>query len=331
MSDADLVWLRPLWLWGFLPLVLVITFWYRRSTIGSAWERVVDPKLQQYVLDGSDAKRRLGPWLLFSAWILCLLLLAGPVWEKQEVPVFQANQAEVVLFDLSSSMQVDDIAPSRLTRARFKLTDLLADSDGHQIGLIAFAERPYVISPLTEDTSTIEAFLPSLTPDIMPVQGSRLDLAIDRALELLAQTGVSQGHILYMGDQMVSERDFKAAQRARDAGHRLSILAIGTASGKPLRDASGQFTRDASGSIVVPSVSVSAMKELATIGGGTAVSLTTNDEDLQQLARVRSSIGIEEGNSQASMRQTYWVEYSPWLVWPLLLGALTLFRRGVLV
>lgn len=330
MSDADLVWLRPLWLWGFLPLVLAITFWYRRSLVGSAWERVVDPQLQQYVLEGENAKRRIGPWLLFIAWALCLLLLAGPVWEKQEVPVFQANQAEVVLFDLSASMQVDDIAPSRLARARFKLTDLLTESEGQQIGLIAFAERPYVVSPLTEDTSTIEAFLPSLSTDIMPVQGSRLDLAIERALELLAQTGVTQGHILYMGDQELSERDFKAAQLLRDAGHRLSVLAIGTASGRPLRDAGGQFIRGANGAIVVPSVSMSAMSELAAIGGGTAVRLTTGDEDLQRLAQVRSSIGIEEGDSQAPTRQTYWVEYSPWFVWPLLFGALTLFRRGVL-
>lgn len=330
MSEADFVWLRPLWLWGFVLWVLALAFWYRRSVGGSAWERVVDPKLQQYVLDGTHAQRRIGPWVLFAAWALSLLLLAGPVWEKQEVPVFQANQAEVVLFDLSSSMQVDDVAPSRLARARFKLTDLLADSDGQQIGLIAFAERPYVISPLTEDTSTIEAFLPSLSTDIMPVQGSRLDLAIERALELLEQTGVSQGHILYIGDQEIGGRDLQAAQRARDAGHRLSVLAIGTASGRPLRDAVGQFIRDTNGGIVVPSVNMSAMRELATTGGGRAVSLTSGNDDLQQLTQVRSSIAIEAGDSEAPSRQTYWVEYSPWFVWPLLVGALTLFRRGVL-
>jgi len=257
-------------------------------------------------------------------------MLAGPVWEQHEVPVFQAQQAEVVLFDLSRSMLADDIAPDRLTRARFKLTDLLSRSEGRQIGLIGFAERPYVISPLTEDTNTIQAFIPSLSPDIMPVQGSRLDLAIERAVTLFEQTGVQQGHILYIGDQEVGARDINAAIGARENGHRVSVLAVGTDAGKPLRDAQGQFLQDANGSIVVPQVRMASMQDLAAAGSGLAVRLTTNSMDLDQLAGVRDAIAIEAGDPLEAASKTYWIEYSPWLVWPLMLCALWLFRRGVL-
>ncbi|MFK7861120.1 MAG: VWA domain-containing protein [Granulosicoccus sp.] len=327
--ESGLQWLRPYWLMGFVPLLFLLVYWLRRGAGKSAWERVVDPQLQPYVIDGISSQTDRSAYYLFAGWALALLLLAGPVWEQREVPVFQAQQAELVLFDLSRSMLSDDIAPDRLTRARFKLSDLLSQSEGRQTGLIGFAERPYVISPLTEDTGTIEAFVPSLSPDIMPVQGSRLDLAIDRAVELLEQAGVSQGHILYIGDQVIGERDLDAASRARALGHRLSVLAVGTSAGKPLRDEQGQFIQSANGGIVVPQVNMALMNNLAVSGAGRAVRLTTDQADLVQLASVREAISVEAGDPLEASRKTYWIEYSPWLVWPLMFGALWLFRRGV--
>jgi len=329
MSEVELQWLRPSWLWCFMPLVFAFVFWLRRGLNKSAWESVVDPQLQPYVISDDDAKRVVAPYALFAGWALCLIMLAGPVWEQREVPVFQAQQAEVVLVDLSRSMLSDDVAPNRLTRTRFKLSDLLKQSKGRQIGLIGFTERPYVISPLTEDTETIEAFLPSLSPDIMPVQGSRLDLAIERALVLLEQASVQQGHILVIGDHEVGARDISAATRAREAGHRLSVLAVGTSAGKPLRDEQGQFVLDASGGIVVPQLNMVSMNDLAVAGAGRAVALSTGNRDLEQLAEVRDAVAVEAGDPAEAAQKSYWVEYAPWLLWPLMCTALLLFRRGV--
>lgn len=331
MSVSDLHWLRPLWLWGVLPLALLLLYWLRRDGTGSAWDRVIDAKLQPYVIDGNVTKRKRAPLLMFAGWFVAIILLAGPVWEQQEVPVFQARQAEFVLFDLSLSMMADDIAPNRLTRARFKLGDLLARSEGRQIGLIAFTERPYIISPLTEDTQTIDAFLPSLSPSVMPVQGSRLDLAIERAVDLFEQASVPQGHILYIGDHNAGASDINAAISAREAGHRVSVLAVGTPVGRPLRDDQGQFLIDASGSIVVPQLNMATMRDLAAAGGGRAVSLATGTDDLEQLDAIRKAVAIKASDPEEATRKSYWIEYSPWLLWPLMLGLLCLFRRGVLM
>jgi len=254
--------------------------------------------------------------------------MAGPVWQQQEVPVFQAEQAEVVVFDLSRSMRADDVLPDRLTRARFKLVDLLQQSEGRQTGLIAFSERPYVISPLTEDASTIEAFVPSLDPDIMPVQGSRPDLAMTRALELLEQAGVTQGHILLITDTQVTESDINIAREIESRGHRLSVLGVGTAAGAPLRDASGQFLQRSDGAIVVPRLNLTGLRQLAEAGGGVAVRLGAGRQDLDLLETVRQSIAIQVSGESSAERQ-YWIEYAPWGVWVLLLFALGAFRRGV--
>ena len=330
MSGVEFQWLRPMWLLGLIPLALLAAYWLRRQARQSAWENMVDPHLRAYVIDDASVRKRKGPLALFAGWALGIILLAGPVWEQQEVPVFQAQKAEVILLDLSRSMLADDIAPDRMTRARFKLADLLAASTGRQIGLIGFAERPYVIAPLTEDTATIEAFLPSLNTNIVPAQGSRLDLAIERAVELLQQARVREGHILYIGDQEVDARDLEAAAQVQRQGHRLSVLAVGTTSGRPLRDESGQFLKDANGAIVVPQVSMQDMRALAESGAGIAVRLTTDGRDLALLRSVREDLLIESDSAEEAGSQNYWVEHSAWLVWLLVFTSLLLFRRGVL-
>jgi len=331
MNTDTFIWMRPHWLWALVPLLALSIMWFRRQRSGSAWDKVVDPALQPYVIEAGQASRHYGPWLLLSAWALCVVLLAGPVWKQQEVPVFQGEQAEVIVFDLSRSMRSDDLPPDRLTRARFKLIDLLRRSDGRQTGLIAFAERPYVISPLTEDASTVEAFVPSLDPDIMPVQGSRLDLAIERAVMLLSQASVRQGHVIVISDATVNERDRAAATAAYESGHRLSVLAVGTSAGSPLRDEQGQFVQRSNGSIVVTRLDMTGMRGLASAGGGLAVELSSGSEDLDQLDSVRQRIALSGDMTEARAEKIYWVEYAPWGVWILLVMLLGAFRKGVMM
>lgn len=325
----SLEWLRPAWLWGLVPLLAALVYRLRVSSTRNAWDAIVDPVLQPYVVEGQDVTSARGTLLLFAAWALALLLLAGPVWQQREVPVFEAEQAQLIAFDLSRSMLTDDLAPNRLTRARFKLTDLLQRSHGRQTGLIAFAERPYVISPLTDDAETINAFVPSLSPEIMPAQGSRLDLAIERAVQLFGQAGARSGHIILITDSPGTPAAVDAARQARSAGYRLSVLAVGTATGAPLRGEDGQFLQYANGSIVVPQLDMESLRTLAAAGGGRAVTLATSADDLDVLDDVLDRVALAEDAEQQAVSKVYWIEYSPWLLWPLLLLLLFGFRRGV--
>lgn len=337
MSDSEFSFLRPDWLWALLPVLLLAVHWWRRRQAPSAWDSLVDVELQAYVIEPGSERNSRAPLALFAAWALCVLLLAGPVWEQQDVPVFEAEDAEVVLLDLSRSMLTDDVKPNRLTRARFKLEDLLKRRQGVQVALLAFSERPYVISPLTDDTETIDAFVPSLTPEIMPVQGSRVDLAIDRAIELLQQANVSAGRLILLTDSEVTPRALEAARRVREQGHRLSIIGVGTLRGAPLRGADGRFMQEANGAIVVPQLDMNALRQLAQAGGGVAVKLSTDERDLDSILANNASleaIGLPASQgpdtTELLMQQRWWIERGPWLLPLFALAALFLFRRGVI-
>lgn len=327
----ELHWLRPWWLLALVPLGLMLWQLVRHWQTSNDWERIVDPVLAPYVLETAGAGVRRWPlYVLAVVWLLTVLILSGPTWEKLEMPVYAGQDAQVLVLDLSRSMDVDDLKPSRLSRAKFKVADLLERGRGMQVGLIVFSEVPYVVSPLTDDVDTLAAFLPALTTSVVPVQGGRPGPAIERAQSLLQQAGVSAGTVILLTDSDTDDAAAIAAQNLRNAGYRLSVLGVGTENAEPIRGEDGNFLQDDSGKIVLPRLEREALRQLASIGGGVYADIQSTSADLDLIdASVDRSGEIRD--TEAEQRESAnWIEYAPWLLPLVLLMMLFMFRRGVL-
>ena len=332
MILESLQWLRPLWLLSVVPL-LPLWWWTVRRIQGSGgWEAWVDPELQPYVLSEKKPSATLGVHVLFLSWLVCVFVLAGPVWEKQAVPVFESRPSMVAVVDVSPSMNLDDLQPSRMERAVFKLSDFLDQSKGIDIGLLVFAERPYIVSPLTDDVNTLKAFLPSINTGLAPVSGSQLHLAIDKAVELLQQAGKSTGQIVLLTDSGVGAQDIESAKLAEDKGYLVSVIGVGTKTGAPLRNGDGDFVRSTTGAVIVPKVDISELDKLAEAGGGVSTLITRSASDLEAVFRL-SNISLLGDESAVELDQTsdYWIEHGVWVLPFILLFALSLFRRGIMI
>jgi len=327
--------LRPLWFWGVVPLVMLLYLLSRRHLSSRSWRAVVDQRLLPYLLLGKDVKS--GPASLLAvglAGLLAIVALAGPAWQQLEKPVFRQQSALVILLDLSRSMDAADIRPSRLQRARLKLLDILKKRREGQTALIAYAATAYVVTPLTSDSKTIAAQLPSLSTDLMPAQGSRPDRALELATDLLSQAGVSRGSVLLVTDG-VDGVDNKALQKAVSAltaaGHRLLVLGVGTAGGAPIAKSSGGFVTDDNGAIVIPKLDATALRSLASEGGGIYRDLRIDDSDINALlAIVDADKQLQLTQKTDDMMSDQWRDDGVWLVLPLLVLAAFSFRRGVL-
>ncbi len=164
--------LRPWWFLALLPVIgLLVALWRSRAG-GSAWRAVLDPQLLERLwLEPPGRVSRLPLWLLGLGWLLAVLALAGPVWERQPEPVWQTQSSRILILDLSTSMNAADLAPSRLERARFKILDILARSREGRTGLVVFAGEPHTVAPLTDDGDTIVNLLSALSTEIVPVPG----------------------------------------------------------------------------------------------------------------------------------------------------------------
>jgi Ca-activated chloride channel family protein len=272
----------------------------------------------------SEEGRSSGPWLAGLALLIVILALAGPSWQKLPDRSFSARDSRVIAVDLSLSMLAEDLRPNRLTRARFRLADLLAATEEGQVGLVSFAGDAYVVSPLTSDMNTIANLLPALRPDIIPVAGSRADIALDMAAALLVRSGVSRGEVLLVTDS-ASSRDAAKARALRDRGVVTSILAVGTPEGAPIPSGGG-FVSDRAGNVVISRMDRADLRAVAEAGGGNYTELRAappaaglwQSEDGSEFARRDDALGER------------WKDAGPWLVLMLLPLALVGFRRGLL-
>lgn len=317
--------LRPLWLLG-LPLLALLSAWLWRRRARGHWGAVCDPQLLPHLLLAEGARAGALPVAAFAlAGTLALLALAGPAWRQLEQPVFQDRSPLVLVLDLSRSMDATDLRPSRLERARLKLLDILAARREGESALLVYAAAPFVVTPLTDDGATIANQLRGLETGLMPAQGSRADLAVAKAVELLRQAGAARGDILLITDGDAAG----AAEPLRGGAYRLSVLGVGSAEGAPVPLAGGGYLKDAAGAIVLPRLDEPALQRLAAAGGGLYRRLATDDTDVRAL--LEATGGRPSADARPTTRQAdRWHEEGPWLLLPLLPLAALAFRRGLL-
>lgn len=323
--------LRPWWLMA-IPLSLAVLWYLSRVGLNNhGWQKVVDAHLLQYLVGSEAVRRRASPLALLGiAWLFAIIALSGPAWKQLPQPVFRAQAATVVLLDLSRSMDAADVKPSRLARAKFKVLDFLNQIKEGQVALVAYAADPYVVAPLSDDTQTIAAMVPVLETALMPAQGSRLSPALQEAKSLLQQSGVSNGNIIVFTDGLDAGHSLEYAHTLNTAGHRVSVLAIGTAEGAPIPNGARGFVKDKDGGIVISSLDPR-LHQLAKKGGGDYVELTLDNTDIGRLqpAVDPSSVkGQEQAWRQASDQ---WQDEGVWLVFVVLFLAALGFRRGWII
>lgn len=323
--------LRPYWLLAFVPLAWILWSMAKSSLISRSWESVVDKQLLPFILVGNTTARGVLPSLLLAlCGTLAIIALAGPVWEKLPQPVFSTHTALVLALDLSRSMNVADITPSRVERARFKISDLLAKRAEGQTALLVYAGDAFAVTPLTDDVATIDSQLQALTTDIIPAQGNRTDIAINMAIDLLKKGGAARGDILLITDEVDLDRSAAAAQDAKSNGYRLSILGVGTEEGAPIVKADGGFLTDVSENIIVPKLVEAPMQQLVALGGGRYSRVSLDDADIEILHSFFST-SINDDVTETEFETDVWREQGPWLVIMLIPLAAVLFRRGYLI
>lgn len=305
---ATVHFLRPAWFLAMLPLiVVVIMFLCTSPRQKDGWSAVCDPHLLPHLLQQkTSVSLRSTPWFLLLAGILMIIALSGPSWTRLPVPTYKKIQPLVILLDMSESMSSKDLKPSRLQRAKFVLHDIFQQARSGQVSLVAYSREPFVVSPLTDDAQTIDALLPALTLDIMPVGGLQLGWALQQARTLIHQAGFQEGKILILTATPPSETALEWVEKLKKQQILTSIIPIRTA--EDLSRFKKQF------------------QAVATAGGGEVWPIMVRTADLLKWwysARVRDHF---MQNTEDQMPQ--WRDEGRWFLWPALLCLLPVFRRG---
>lgn len=287
--------LRPLWLLALIPLAIVFAVLLRRRSAGAQWGSVIAPHLLTHLIVRPQRGRHIDPlYLVAGALTLGIVALSGPTW-RRELPPFVEDKAPLMIaLAVGSSMSGTDVAPSRLERAKQKISDLLAARAGARTGLVAYAGTAHLVMPPTDDRSVIAPFLAALAPGLMPTDGKNVVAATSLAANALASEPVA-GTILLIAD------DFGAADAAT------------------VRQAAGR------NNLVVLAVSADASPLPA---GFDAVRVSIDGTDI---ARLERRIETRFQAAQGDAFGTQWRDEGYWLLPLLALLSLLWFRRGTTV
>ncbi len=248
---------------------------------------------------------------LALAGLLAGIAFAGPRWGREKTAVRVQGYDLVIAMDASLSMMATDVRPNRLELAKQEVRRLRALGASARVGLIAFAGRSYILTPMTVDEGAVDLFLDNLDPSIVGQAGSSLARAIRQGTDLLAATESGSGRALVVisdGEAFEPESDVvEAGKRAREAGVALVTVGIGTPQGStiPIVDDNGRRIQktDENGAVVITRYSPDLLKAGAEAAGGTFIPAEQTDK----AARVRaalSSVRAAEIASSAGAQRT---------------------------
>lgn len=277
--------------------------------------------------------------LLAGAALALGIAAAGPRWGTRVLEGQSSSRSVVLALDVSKSMLAADVRPNRLESQRLFVRRVLREMAGDRLGLVVFAGRAYVLSPLTVDHGALNLYIDALDPGIVSQGGSSLASAILQATDLArgpTETLGDRAVILVSDGEALEESDavMQATVRAAAAGVVVHTVGIGTTSGAPVPELDpggndiGTYKRDENGNVVISKLNPSLLEAIAERTGGRFVRL----DDIGSASRLLSALGgMSRSLNEAGQRVEPRAREGVFLAIAALLLLLDLlFDRGVL-
>jgi len=299
--------LRPAWALLLVPWLAFAVVQHRMQSNRDMFGGIIAPHLLNHLRLKRSDSRWFNPRSMSSlVALLSLIILMGPSWRQQPSPLSQDEAPLVILLDVSGSMQQSDIQPSRLQRARQKISDLLALRPDKQAALIAFAGSAHIVLTLTADQEILTQYLSAIKPGIMPRPGKFPEYALPLVDEVLRQT-TAPATVLLLADGLGADSIDLFSTYFEQHSHQLLVLGVGTET-----DEEG----------VIP-LETSALEALADGSGGRFLPVSVDDSDVKRIQRLAESHYVIVEDSALP-----WLDSGYLLIFPTMALFLLWFRKG---
>ncbi|GAM59271.1 batA protein [Vibrio ishigakensis] len=198
--------------------------------------RLVEVSGEQPTKSAAELNRRRLQWIIVVVSYLSLVAaLMKPMWVGEPIEQRKSAREIMVALDLSGSMSERDFVDDegnkqdRLTVAKQVLKEFGAKRKDDRLGLILFADAPYVQAPFTEDTNTWLNLLSDVELGYAGFQTAFGD-AIGLSISVFEQEQSRQRVMILLtdGDDTSSKMPpIKAAEIAAKYGVKIYTIAMG--------------------------------------------------------------------------------------------------------
>ena len=299
--------LRPAWALLLIPWLAMVVIQNRQRTGRDMFGGIIAPHLLEHLRLRRFDARWLNPRNFSLAFmVLALLVLLGPTWRQQPSPLSQDEASLVILLDASSSMQQKDVQPSRLQRAKQKISDLLALRPDKKTALVVYSGTAHTVLSLTADQDILNQYLAAITPAIMPRTGKFPEYSLPLVDEILRETQ-APATVVMLTDGLGADSRRAFEDYFSSHPHQLLVVGVGAEDEEP----------------GVAPLERKTLEALAADANGVYVSLTIDDGDVSQLnRRIDSHYVVVEDSALP------WLDSGYPLVFPAMALFLMWFRKG---
>ncbi|MGI9527065.1 MAG: VWA domain-containing protein [Weeksellaceae bacterium] len=303
---SNISWAKP---WFALVFILIGIIAYLLLNL-QVWRKKVRQEFADSALDTAIFGEEPAAWLNLKAVLLLISLsfvtfaLMGPMWGEEEQTMRREGIDIVFALDLSVSMNAEDVAPSRLAKAKQFIKKYIETLGGDRVGLVVFAGEAYSVSPLTSDYAALDGYIDTFDTNLLWNQGTNMSSAIIESVNVLGDSpNVSKAVILISDGEDHEKGIDDAIEYAKEK--KVDIFTIGVGkpvpSPIPLTDANGWdlgYKEDDNGKTVLTSFHGEELRAIAAETNGSYTLMTTVNETLDQ---IRSQVNMLQKKAESEM------------------------------
>ena len=286
-----------------------------------------DPELiAQLMPDASKSRPIVKFTLLIVALALLIVAAARPQYGQQEKTVKRQGIEVMVALDISNSMLAEDVAPNRLDRAKQMLSKMIDNMTDDKVGLVVFAGEAFTQLPITCDYVSAKMFLNTISPKLIPTQGTAIGAALQTAIRSFGSQESDAGRaIILITDGENHEDDATAvAKQAQELGIQVFVIGIGKPEGSPIPvPGTNDYIKDRSGQVVVSRLNEEMCQKIAQAGKGAYVRCDNTNTAMRALQQELDRIATTD--LETTVYADYNEQYQSFLLIALLLLVIDCF------
>lgn len=267
-----------------------------------------DPELMAQLMPDASKSRPIVKFsLLMAALTLLIIAAARPQYGQKEKTVKRQGIEVMVALDISNSMLAEDVAPNRLDRAKQMLSKMIDNMVDDKVGLVVFAGEAFTQLPITCDYVSAKMFLHTITPSLIPTQGTAIGAALQTAIRSFGSQESEAGRaIVLITDGENHEDDALAvAQQAQELGIQVFVIGIGKPEGSPIPvPGTNDYIKDRAGQVVVSRLNEEMCQEIAQAGKGVYVRCDNTNTAMRALQQELDNIAT------ADLESTIYADYN---------------------
>ncbi len=267
----------------FIVLYFMMVYWKRKAIASLGDTHLIAKLMPQRSTSRPFIKFIL---VLFAFGFLIIGLTNPQIGSKLEKAQRKGIDL-IIALDVSNSMMAQDIKPNRLQASKQAITNLIDKLKGDRIGIVVFAGHAYTQLPITTDYAAAKMFLSSISPDIIPIQGTAIGEAITLSAKSFSENDHNKAIIIISDGENHEGNALEETKNALDLGIRVYTIGMGLPEGGPIPNyVDGQlsgYKKDKDNNIVTTKLNEVMMQQIAAAGDGYYVRANNSQAGLNRI------------------------------------------------